>query len=131
MINELKKREKELLKMAFMYWKRFNLDQNLIKNCIFHRQLKWFIRAFKEFTSGDAQQSLDNKQIFHEKAVYIMKLGGNRVQSAVLSYLSQNNAIENALEIALEAEIPKDQWPEHLNYTNEQLETAKKNVLAS
>lgn len=123
MNNELKNREKQILKIAFDYVKRFNLDKTLISNCIFHRQFKAFKRAFFVLVSNVDDAS--SREIFHQLALRIMNEGGKRAQKAILTYLQFKNSCDDAIELAIKAKIPQEDWPHELNLDDTRIMAAK------
>lgn len=125
--KDLKTREKELVKMALKYYKTFDLDKSLVKNSIFDRQMRAFTSCFKEF--NNSPQTSKNEDFFYQKAMHIANEGGKRAQSAILTYLWNNSASHHALILALEMEIPEDEWPPVLSYREETINITKQKLI--
>jgi hypothetical protein len=108
--DELKFHEKEILKQAFNYRKRFELEVSTIRNCIFVRQMKEFIYEFNTFDKTPEDKKEKAQDGFYQKALYIMK-EGKRIQMAILAYLCERRAPEVSVTLALRMDIDRDDWP--------------------
>jgi hypothetical protein len=69
------RRTKEIVNMALKYWKSFQLDVLMIKNCAFVRQMKEFIHAFNTHNNSESNKKHEG---FIQKTFHIMTVGKAR-----------------------------------------------------
>ena len=111
----IRERSKEIVKWAFGYCNDFGLDKTLLENCVVFRRMSAFVRCYKEYAL--AQKDHDS---FLGKAIYTIG-DSERMQQAVLKYLSNYNAIYVGRLLAFCIALPADRWPDNLRCNNEEI----------
>ncbi|CAD5214736.1 unnamed protein product [Bursaphelenchus okinawaensis] len=103
MNHQLKQKLSTVVKVAFNIFKEFNMDKEMVANCIYYRQMNDFIYVLSRYKKGELTSI--------EQPIVKTMEKGFRLQFSVLNLIASNLGVQEAVFYAMLMDIPEGKWP--------------------